>query len=72
MIIEALVGLFIITSLVYFIFVRLAEKKEEKFQTVFSMRQAGMTFGEIANKTGFKSLHQCRNYYMDQVADLEM
>jgi hypothetical protein len=29
MIIEALVGLFIITSLVYFIFVRLAEKKRE-------------------------------------------
>ena len=28
----ALVGLFIITSVVYFIFVRLAEKKEEKFE----------------------------------------
>ena len=51
---------------------RQIEKKEEKFQTVFSMRQAGMTFDEIAHKTGFKSLHQCRNYYMDQVADLEM
>jgi len=32
MIIETLVGLFIITSLVYFIFVRLAEKKDEKFE----------------------------------------
>ena len=32
MMIKALVGLFIITSLVYFIFVRLAEKKEEKFE----------------------------------------
>jgi hypothetical protein len=32
MIIEALVGLFIITSVVYFIFVLLAEKKEEKFE----------------------------------------
>tara|TARA_B110000285_G_C15057142_1_gene580216 strand:+ start:1060 stop:1170 length:111 start_codon:yes stop_codon:yes gene_type:complete len=32
MIIETLVGLFIITSVVYFIFVRLAEKKEEKFE----------------------------------------
>jgi hypothetical protein len=32
MIIEALVGLFIIISVVYFIFVRLAEKKEEKFE----------------------------------------
>ena len=32
MIIEALVGLFIITSLFYFIFVRLAEKKDEKFE----------------------------------------
>ena len=32
MIIEALVGLFIITSLVYFLFVRLAEKKDEKFE----------------------------------------
>ena len=28
----ALVGLFIITSVAYFIFVRLAEKKEEKFE----------------------------------------
>jgi preprotein translocase subunit YajC len=32
MIIEALFGLFIIISVVYFIFVRLAEKKEEKFE----------------------------------------
>jgi preprotein translocase subunit YajC len=32
MIIEALLGLFIIISLVYFIFVRLKEKKEEKFE----------------------------------------
>ncbi len=32
MIIETLVGLFIIISLVYFIFVRLAEKKDEKFE----------------------------------------
>ena len=32
MIIEALLGLFIIISLVYFIFVRLAEKKDEKFE----------------------------------------
>jgi hypothetical protein len=30
--VEASVGLFIITSVVYFIFVRLAEKKEEKFE----------------------------------------
>ena len=32
MIIEILVGLFIVISLVYFIFVRLAEKKDEKFE----------------------------------------
>ena len=32
MIIEALVGLFIIIGVVYFIFVRLAEKKEEEFE----------------------------------------
>ena len=32
MIIEALVGLFIIISVVCFIFVRLDEKKEEKFE----------------------------------------
>ena len=32
MIIETLVGLFIVISLVYFIFVRLAEKKDEKFE----------------------------------------
>ena len=32
MIIEALVGLFIGISVVYFIFVRLAEKKDEKFE----------------------------------------
>jgi preprotein translocase subunit SecG len=32
MIIETLVGLFIVISLVYFIFVRLTEKKDEKFE----------------------------------------
>ena len=40
MIIEALVGLFIITSLVYFIFVRLAEKKDEKFEKRFGFFRA--------------------------------
>ena len=32
MIIETLVGLFIVISLVYFILVRLNEKKDEKFE----------------------------------------
>jgi preprotein translocase subunit YajC len=32
MIVEALVGLFVIVGVIYFIFVRIDEKKEEKFE----------------------------------------
>ena len=51
---------------------RRVTKLPEEYQEIFSLRQAGYTFSEIAELTEKKSLHEARNIFKEVEAHLSL